>query len=81
MRFTEILKEANIDSKTLTRVLKYLQDEKIVTRKVISTQPFAVQYQLTPKGRELQPVIESLKGWGEKWVIPELLQQVNTKRR
>ncbi len=73
MRFNELMRVAcNIDPKTLSRVLKYLTDEKIVERKVLDTAPFAVQYSLTEKGKQIGPIMQSLKTWGETWVIPEV---------
>jgi DNA-binding HxlR family transcriptional regulator len=71
MRFNELLKVAcGIDPKTLSRVLKYLASEQIVRREVISTQPFTVLYSLTNKGEQIRPIMQSLKVWGEAWVLP-----------
>ena len=73
MRFNELLRIAGgVDPKTLSRVLKYLSAEGIVRRDVLGTQPFTIQYALTEKGRQLEPVIESLRTWGEKWVVPAI---------
>ena len=71
MRFNEILRVAGgVDAKTLSRVLKYLASEGIIMRDVLGTQPFTVQYELTQKGEQLGPVIESLRSWGNNWVLP-----------
>ena len=73
MRFNELLKIAcDIDPKTLSRVLKYLVAEKIVRREVLGTQPFTVRYALTDKGEQVRPIMQSLKAWGEAWVLPEI---------
>ena len=75
MRFNELLKVAcGIDPKTLSRVLKYLASEEIVRRDVLGTQPFNVQYTLTEKGEQIRPIMQSLKAWGEAWVIPTFSQ-------
>lgn len=58
-----------IEAKSLSRVLKYLVSEGIAARRVLATQPVAVEYSLTEKGRELRPVIDSLDAWGERWVV------------
>lgn len=74
MRFNELLRVAGgVDSKTLSRVLKYLASEGILRRDVLGTQPFTVQYSLTEKGEQLRPVIESLRTWGEEWVLPGMV--------
>ena len=72
LRFSEILETATgLDPRSLSRVLKYLASEGIVRREVLSTQPFAVQYSLTEKGRQLEPVVEALRVWGERWITPQ----------
>jgi DNA-binding HxlR family transcriptional regulator len=67
MRFNELLK-TGIHTKTLARALKYLQAEEIVQREVLSTQPFAVQYRLTEKGKQLNSTVVALEDWGERWI-------------
>lgn len=70
MGFNEMLRAANgMNSKTLSRVLKSLQVKGIVSRKVISTQPFSVEYSLTEKGRALQNIMRDLRIWGEQWIL------------
>ena len=69
LRFSGILEVARgLDPRSLSRVLKYLASEGIVRRDVLSTQSFAVQYSLTEKGRQLEPVVEALRVWGERWI-------------
>src|SRR5713101_6697010 len=73
MRFNELLKVAcDIDPKTLSRVLKYLSKEQIVRRDVLDTQPFTVRYALTDKGEQVRPIMQSLKAWGEAWVLSDM---------
>ena len=72
LRFSELLETATgLDPRSLSRVLKYLASVEIVHRDVLSTQPFAVQYSLTEKGRQLEPVVEALRVWGERWITPQ----------
>ena len=72
LRFNELVEMVKgLDSKSLSRVLKYLATEEIVHRSVLSTQPVAVQYSLTEKGRQLEPVVEALRVWGEKWIVSQ----------
>ena len=73
MRFNQLLR-AGLDSKTLSRALKSMETQGLVNRAVISTQPFSVEYSLTEKGRELKPVIDSLRTWAERWVTTPLEQ-------
>jgi DNA-binding HxlR family transcriptional regulator len=74
MRFSELQRRAcGIDPKTLSRVLKYLAGEGIIRRDVLGSQPFSVRYALTEKGEQIRPIMQSLKAWGEAWVLPEVL--------
>lgn len=68
MGFNELLKTVDgLNSKTLSRVLKNLQANDIIVRKIINTQPFLVQYSLTEKGEALKPVLDALRTWGESF--------------
>ncbi|MEM9004601.1 MAG: helix-turn-helix domain-containing protein [Cyanobacteria bacterium P01_F01_bin.86] len=57
-----------ISTKTLTARLRELERYGIVTRKVYAEVPPRVEYSLTKKGLELQPVMLALKGLGEHWL-------------
>jgi len=63
-RFTDLMERlAGITPKTLTQRLRELQDADVV---VADRQPGRreVWYQLTPDGRELEPVVDALGWWG-----------------
>lgn len=69
-RFNELLRESGINSKTLSATLRFLEENEIVKREIISTRPFTVQYSLTTSGIELKPALEALGQWGRKWLPP-----------
>jgi len=52
----------------LTDRMKELETLGIVNRQVYPEMPVRIEYELTPKGRDLQPVIESIQAWGETWM-------------
>ncbi len=80
MRFNELLRVAcEIDTKTLSRVLKYLASEEIVQRQVLGTQPFTVRYALTDKGEQIRPIMQSLKAWGETWILGDTSLETRQK--
>jgi DNA-binding HxlR family transcriptional regulator len=57
LRFNEILRFGEVDglnARTLSRVLKALAGQGLVSREVIGTQPVAIQYSLTETGRRLR---------------------------
>jgi DNA-binding HxlR family transcriptional regulator len=57
---------SRISPTILTKRLKLLEDKGIVTRKRLSGQK-GHEYRLTPMGRELEPLIEQLAVWGQRW--------------
>lgn len=66
-RFSDILTDVNgISNKMLSKELKELEGNKLITRTVLDTQPVTVQYNLTEYGRTLQTIIDNLADWGLK---------------
>ncbi|MCF8323419.1 MAG: helix-turn-helix transcriptional regulator [Leadbetterella sp.] len=64
-RFKEIEREVRkITPRMLSQELKDLEVNGIVTRTVYNTTPVTVEYELTPSGRELHLVMESMITWG-----------------
>ena len=57
---------SGISPNTLSARLKRLEETGVVTRKFYEEHPPRAEYVLTPKGRELGPVLKSLRAWGEK---------------
>jgi DNA-binding HxlR family transcriptional regulator len=57
---------SRISPTLLTKRLKYLEQHGIIVRKKISGQK-GYEYRLTPAGKELTPLIETLAVWGMRW--------------
>lgn len=60
-----------ISSKTLTMRLRELEAYGLIERRVYAEIPPRVEYSLTEKGRELQPVMKALHQVGVKWLEQE----------
>lgn len=54
-----------ISERTLTRQLRELEEDGVVTRTVHAEVPPRVEYRLTHRGRALAPVIETMNTWGK----------------
>lgn len=64
-RFKQISKEINgLTDKMLSKELKELEVNQLVTRTVYDTFPPAVEYAITEHGLSLDNVIVSLRDWG-----------------
>ncbi|MFT2010006.1 winged helix-turn-helix transcriptional regulator [Pontibacter sp. 13R65] len=67
LRFGELKQHLpNITERMLTLQLRKLEENKIVKRTVYAEVPPRVEYELTPIGYELKPIIEQLESWGRK---------------
>jgi DNA-binding HxlR family transcriptional regulator len=67
LRFGELKKKLpNITERMLTLQLRKLEENKIVKRTVYAEVPSRVEYELTPIGCELMPIIKQLEEWGQK---------------
>lgn len=68
MRFGELCaSEESIPTNILTSRLKMFEEHGIVDKRLYQTSPRRYEYQLTPKGADLIPVMQSLARWGEKY--------------
>ena len=57
---------SGISPNTLSARLKRLEEGGIIARRFYDQHPPRAEYLLTPKGRELGPVMKQLRNWGEK---------------
>ncbi|OXA93871.1 transcriptional regulator [Flavobacterium hercynium] len=65
MRFSELLKEVvGISGKMLSRELKDLEMNDLISRKVLNTAPVAVEYSITDYGESLKGLTEKIAEWG-----------------
>ncbi|GFN31279.1 winged helix-turn-helix transcriptional regulator [Paenibacillus xylaniclasticus] len=68
-RFKEMKEQIpDMSDKMLTDRMKELEATDIVKRNVYPEMPVRIEYELTDKGRDLEPVIQSIQNWGEKWM-------------
>jgi len=66
-RFNDIQRAlGDITPKVLSKELRELELNEFVERKVFSTFPVTVTYELTPYSDTLGPIIEALSTWGAK---------------
>lgn len=58
----------DISDRMLTERLQELEVEGIIVRRVIPETPVRVEYELTPKGRALEPALAAIGRWAEHWI-------------
>ena len=66
-RFKEMERQIpKITARMLSKELKELEVNQLITRTVYDTTPVTVEYELTPYGHTLQDVMIALRDWGVK---------------
>ncbi|NJK77077.1 MAG: helix-turn-helix transcriptional regulator [Oscillatoriales cyanobacterium RU_3_3] len=64
-RFNELQRAVNgITQKMLTQQLREMESDGIVHREIYLQVPPKVEYSLTPLGKSLKPIIDSMHEWG-----------------
>ena len=67
-RFSEFKAQVpELSDRLLSERLKELEDAGVLQRVVYDTKPVKIQYQLTEKGKALEPVVASIQQWAERW--------------
>lgn len=65
-RYSELARAiAGVSQKMLTQTLRMLERDGLVTRTITASVPVRVDYQLTPLGQTLLPVVRAIKDWSE----------------
>ena len=67
-RFNEFLNSIEeINPKTLSIRLKEMENDGIIRRQVYNETPVRIEYYLTQKGKELQPILEQMALFSVKY--------------
>ena len=70
-RFNELKCQLkDVTPKTLSTRLKEMEENGLIKKTVdSSTFPIKCEYSLTESGKDLIEIVQSLKDWGNKWVV------------
>lgn len=76
-RFCELERSlAGISPRTLSLRLRALEEEGVVARQTFPEVPPRVEYALTEKGQALVPLIESMRAYGNQWLVNDCASDV-----
>jgi DNA-binding HxlR family transcriptional regulator len=70
-RFDSFLNSLGLPRNVLTDRLNTLVDRGILERVPYQQRPLRNEYRLTPKGRELMPILLALMQWGDRYTTDE----------
>jgi DNA-binding HxlR family transcriptional regulator len=69
-RFDDFQQRLGIARNVLAQRLEHLVDRGILERVAYQDRPVRYDYRLTDKGRDLWPVLTTMRQWGDRWVSP-----------
>jgi DNA-binding HxlR family transcriptional regulator len=71
VRFNALKRQmGKVTQRMLTKQLRELEADGLVTRKVYPVIPPKVEYGLTEKGESLRPIVMALRDWGKENALP-----------
>jgi DNA-binding HxlR family transcriptional regulator len=70
-RFDAIARNTGAPRDRLAARLRALEAAGVIARIPYSDHPPRYEYELTKAGRELSPVLQTLRAWGDKWAVAE----------
>ena len=70
-RFEDFQRRLKLSRTTLANRLQLLEEHNVLERHQYQAQPVRYEYRLTPKGRDLYPVITTILNWGDKYYADE----------
>jgi len=66
MRYSDLARRiAGVSQKMLTQTLRMLERDGLLTRTITPSVPVRVDYELTPLGETILPVVGAIKQWSE----------------
>jgi len=69
-RFSELKRIlVTINDKMLSQVLRELEEQGVVSRKVYEVVPPKVEYKLTEEGTKLLPIMQAMNDYGQKFQV------------
>ena len=78
VRFNEMKKYiGSISYKTLSAMLKELEEDQLIHREEYPQIPPKVEYSLTERGKSLMPILDGMCEWGDQHRIIEAKKQIS----
>lgn len=70
VRFNELKRSLkDISNTVLSDRLSELEQEGLITKKIYPEIHLKVEYRLTTKAKDLEPILQSVDNWCEKWEL------------
>ena len=74
LRFNQMMKEmSGVSPRILTKQLREMERDGLVTREVFPEVPPRVEYTITAKGKGLGPILVAMAQWGIRNMMPSVI--------
>ena len=70
-RFDQLQQRLGISRNVLNQRLAHLVEHGVLEKVAYSERPLRYDYRLTEKGRDLWPVLTTIRQWGDKYAAPD----------
>jgi len=78
-RFNELKRKVgNVTQRMLTKQLRELEEDGLISRQVYAEVPPKIEYRLTEKGKSLRPILLALEKWGTRYALPQASDKVRS---
>lgn len=67
-RFNQLESEIHISGKVLSTKLRELEHLGLINRLIYDEKPVRIEYQLTEKGKSLEPIMKTIADWSQTWI-------------
>lgn len=75
LRFSQLQKQVpSATPRMLTLQLRELENQNLITRTVYPEVPPRVEYEMTPLGRSLMPILTAMRDWGSEYLRGQNLE-------
>jgi DNA-binding HxlR family transcriptional regulator len=73
-KFNQFLEIEEINAKILSARLKEMERDGLIERKVYPERPLRVEYEITEKGRALEPILEQMSAFSMKYCAKDIFK-------
>ena len=79
-RFNQFLEIEDINAKILSVRLKEMEKDGLIERKVYAETPIRVEYNITEKGKALEPILDQMSAFSMKYCAKDVFKDGKARK-
>ena len=79
-RFNQFLEIEDINAKILSARLKEMEKDGLIERKVYAETPIRVEYNITEKGKALEPILDQMSAYSMKYCAKDIFKDGKARK-